>query len=107
MTSLFKSLTARLFGHRNDNNPRQTADLQKQLSEIDEQLSEIYDKLAKVERQFLRVQNHLLQTPRPGKSRKGQPSSHTQGIGRFYRRYPQAHEDLSRSAYAQAVLDEL
>lgn len=107
MTSPFKYLKTRLFGHHNDIDPRQTADLQKLLSEIDEQLSEIYDKLAKVERQLLRVQNLLSQTPRPGKSRKEQPSSHTQGIGRFYRRSPQVHEDLSCSAYVQAVLDEL
>lgn len=107
MTRPFKSRMARLFGHPNDTDLRQTADLQKLLSEIDEQLSEIYDKLAKVERQLLRVQNHLPQTPRPGKSRKKQPSFYNQGIGRFYRRSPQVHEVLSRSAYAQAVLDEL
>lgn len=107
MTNPFKSLMARLFGHHNDTDLRKTADLQKLLSEIDEQLNGICRKLAKVERQLLRVQNHLPQTPRPGKSRKGQPSSHTQGVGRFYRRSQQAHEDLSYSAYAQAILDEL
>lgn len=107
MTSPFKSLMARLFGHPSDTDWSQTADLQKLLSEIDEQLNEIYGNLVKVERQLLRVQNHLPQTPRSGKNRMDQPSSHTQGIGRFYRRPPQAHEALSCSAYAQAALDEL
>lgn len=107
MTNPFKSLMARLFGHPNDTDLRQTADLQKLQFEIDEQLNEIYGKLAKVERQLLRVQNHLPQTPSPGKSRKGQPSFHIQGVERFYRRSPQAHKALSCSAYAQAALDEL
>lgn len=107
MKKAFKSLMARLFGYPNYTDLSHTADLQKTLSETNEQLSEIYGKLAKVERQLLRVQNHLPQTPRQGKSRMEQPSSHTQGIGRFYRRSPQALESLSSSDYAQAALDEL
>lgn len=107
MKNPFKPLMARLFGHSNDTDLSRIADLQRMLSETNEQLSEIYGKLAKVERQLLRVQNHLPQTPRQGKSRMEQPSSHTQGIGRFYRRSPQALESLSSRDYAQAALDEL
>lgn len=107
MTSPFRFLMARLFGHHKDVVPSEIADLQRMLSEIDEQLSEIYCKLAKAEHLLLRVQNHLPQTPCPGKSRKEQPSSHTQGTGRFYREYSQVHEDRLRSASAQAILDEL